>query len=287
MLIGAGIRASGGPLRYMGAPLAHAVERNTWAQAGAMRNWWAGQATVVDGVSIANKSSVPDGLRHPGSWLMAPKAGGMSSRNNTLISLSISGAGAGGITTTGTAAIVFTVAPASGELIAFGAGAATMTFTPNGTLLASISGTGSAAFSVATNTPTLGALASGAGAATIAFSAAADILPADDTSPTRTGTATFSFGGTLTPYAIGHMEGSTVDSTVLTSDAIASAVWGQVIEAGFSAEQIVRLLAAHAAGAATGLEGANPQFTGLDGSTIRIDGTYVLGTRTIDALDGS
>jgi len=83
------------------------------------------------------------------------------------------------------------------------------------------------------------------------------------------------------------MEGSTVDSTVLTSDAIASAVWGQVIEAGFSAEQIVRLLAAHAAGAATGLEGANPQFTGLDGSTIRIDGTYVLGTRTIDALDGS
>ena len=40
------------------------------------------------------------------------------------------------------------------------------------------------------------------------------------------------------------------------------------------------------AGAATGLEGANPQFTGLDGSTIRIDGTYSAGTRTIDALDG-
>ena len=40
------------------------------------------------------------------------------------------------------------------------------------------------------------------------------------------------------------------------------------------------------AGAATGLEGANPQFTGLDGATVRIDGTYSAGTRTIDALDG-
>lgn len=46
------------------------------------------------------------------------------------------------------------------------------------------------------------------------------------------------------------------------------------------------ILAAHAAGAATGLEGANPQFTGLDGTTVRIDGSYSAGTRVIDALDG-
>ena len=62
--------------------------------------------------------------------------------------------------------------------------------------------------------------------------------------------------------------------------------WTEVIESGFTAAQILRLLAAHAAGAATGLESGNPQFIGLDGSTVRIDGTYSGGTRSIDALDG-
>ena len=52
-------------------------------------------------------------------------------------------------------------------------------------------------------------------------------------------------------------------------------------------EEILRIIAAQAAGAATGLEGTNPQFTGLDGTTIRIDGTYSGGTRSIDSLDGS
>lgn len=63
--------------------------------------------------------------------------------------------------------------------------------------------------------------------------------------------------------------------------------WTEVIEAGYTAAEILRILAAHAAGSATGLEGANPQFTGLDGATVRIDGTYSAGTRTIDSLDGA
>ena len=41
-----------------------------------------------------------------------------------------------------------------------------------------------------------------------------------------------------------------------------------------------------AAGSATGLENGNPQFTGLDGVTVRIDGAYSAGTRTIDSLNG-
>ena len=39
-----------------------------------------GQATVIAGASIANKSGIPDGALHPASWLMPPKAGGMSAR---------------------------------------------------------------------------------------------------------------------------------------------------------------------------------------------------------------
>ena len=66
-----------------------------------------------------------------------------------------------------------------------------------------------------------------------------------------------------------------------------SSPWTEVIEASYTAAEILRILAAHAAGSATGLEGANPQFTGLDGTTVRIDGTYSAGTRTIDSLDGA
>lgn len=85
---------------------------------------------------------------------------------------------------------------------------------------------------------------------------------------------------------IGTIAGSTEESG-LTPQGIAAAVWARIIEAGYSAEEIVRLLAAQAAGSATGLEGSNPQFTGLDGTTVRIDGTYSAGTRTIDALNGA
>lgn len=62
--------------------------------------------------------------------------------------------------------------------------------------------------------------------------------------------ASFSFGGTLTPYAIGHMSGTTEEAG-LTPNGIANSVWGKVIEAGFSADQILRILAAQAAGSAT------------------------------------
>ena len=37
---------------------------------------------------------------------------------------------------------------------------------------------------------------------------------------------------------------------------------------------------------ATGLESGSPSFTGIDGSTERVAGTYSGGTRTIDTLDG-
>ena len=96
---------------------------------------------------------------------------------------------------------------------------------------------------------------------------------------------TISLSGTLTPYAIGQMSGTTAEYG-LTNTGIANSVWAKVVESGFSAEQILRIIAAQAAGAATGLENGNPQFTGLDGVTVRIDGAYSAGTRTIDSLNG-
>jgi hypothetical protein len=65
----------------------------------------------------------------------------------------------------------------------------------------------------------------------------------------------------------------------------ASNPWTQIIESGYTAAEILKLLVSHAAGPATGLEGSDPQFKSLDGTKTRIDGTYSAGTRTIDALD--
>ena len=257
-----------------------AILRSSFNKYGMQRNAYQAFSPIA---------ATPNGHLAPSAWVMPKTGGGMSSFNAAKATITGSGLAVGGITTTGAASLTITPNTPAAQLISSGEGSASISLTTNTPLLtASIGGTGSAAISITTNVPTLGAEASGSGAATISISAApALIYPLDDSSPLRTGTATMTFSGTLTPYAIGQMSGSTVDSGVLTSDGISDAVWSKVIEAGFSADQILRIIAAHAAGAATGLEGANPQFTGLDGATLRIDGAYSAGTRTIDALNGA
>lgn len=231
-------------------------------------------------------ASVPSGYYPPVAWVMPQTAGAMSARYSGSVSISAEAVGTMGVPITGMAVLSVSAPDAFGELIAFGTGVAGLSLSAGPSLLtASIGGVGTAQFSVQTNTPLLGAEATGTGSAAMSISATATILPTNDASPLRTGAASFSFSGTLTPYAIGSMTGTTED-VGLTPTGIANSVWGKVIEAGFSADQILRILAAQAAGSATGLEGGNPQFTGLDGTTVRIDGAYSAGARTIDSLNG-
>ncbi len=205
--------------------------------------------------AFAPKASTPDGNRNPVAWLMPRKAGGMASHNATRMGLSASGLAVGGITTTGTSAITisvtpavayplddasplrtaeasitFTVADAAGQLISSGSGSASLAISiANALMTASIDGAGTAAFAIATNAPVLGAEASGSGVASITFTVTpATAFPLNDSSPLREGSATMSFSGSLTPYAVGHMQGSTVDDTVLTADIIANAVWAAI-----------------------------------------------------------
>lgn len=203
-------------------------------------------------------ASYPSGATHPLAWVMPQTAGAMSSRNSAGFSLDIAGSGAMGVNGVGTTSITFSLT-GTGALIVSGAGTAEFTITATANAVATLNGDGSATMTFSAT----------AGATALAWG---DSL------------ASFSITGTLTPYAVGHMEGTTEEAG-LTNAGIANSVWGKVIEAGYSAEGILRLLAAHAAGSATGLEGADPQFVGLDGVTTRINGTYSAGTRTIDALD--
>lgn len=219
------------------------------------RNMLAGSA------ALDSRSSVPHGCRHPVAWLMPQVAGAMSSR--ILGDSSVSDADAWAVK------LADAALTGSGDLTAFG-GLIVQ-------LIAAI--TGSGAVTNADVKAFLSAVASLTGSGTIS-SAVRTGLGALLASVTGDGTAT---GSTLT--GTGELDADIVAYGDLTPEGIRDAVWAQIVEAGFTAEQILRLLAAHAAGAATGLEGADMRYTGLDGKTTRIDGNYSGGTRTIDSLD--
>lgn len=204
-------------------------------------------------------ASLPSGQSHPVAWNLAQKPGSISGRNGAQITIGGTGSGAMGVAASGTTSITIDLS-GTGGLISSASGTADITFGADGTLFAS---------------------KAVAGEATVTIDGSAIVLALGHLD----GTAGTAISAAWTPYAIGWLEGTTAESG-LTPNGIAQAVWNTVIESGFSADQILRIIAAYAAGAATGLEGANPQFTGLDGSTLRIDGTYSAGTRTIDALDG-
>ena len=242
---------------------------------------------MVRSAAYSALAATPNGHLSPSAWVLPRTSGGMSSINFTTAMVSGSGLAVGGVTTTGASSITLTFADAFGELIASGGGTAAFSLTSNNPLLtASINGTGTAVATFSANTPTLGALADGSGEVAITLTATnSGRMPANDASPLRSGTAAISVTGALTPYAIGEMAGTTAEAG-LTNAGIANSVWSKIVESGFSAEQILRIIAAQAAGSATGLENGNPQFTGLDGVTVRIDGAYSAGTRTIDSLNG-
>jgi hypothetical protein len=73
----------------------------------------------------------------------------------------------------------------------------------------------------------------------------------------------------------------------LTQDGVTGAVLESKVEGDLTLKQALRILLAHAAGNATGLEGASPVFKSMDGSKTRIAGSYTSGTRTVTTLDGS
>ena len=241
---------------------------------------------VMPGAVTDNKSAVPNGNRAPSAWIMPNKGGGLSSRDAAL-AFTATATGIKGLPGEGATSFSITTNIPDGQLIVSGSGSVTFSLDTNAPLLtASLNGAGATSFSITTNTPILGAEASLTGDASFTVTTNNPVIfPLDDDSPLRTALASFSFGGSLTSYAIGSMTGTTEEAG-LSNAGIANSVWGKVIEAGYSAEQVMRLIGAFAAGSATGLENGNPQFTGLDGTTVRIDGAYSAGTRTIDTLNG-
>lgn len=225
-------------------------------QTGRIRNISAGEGITSE------LTALPQGERHPRAWMMPQQAGALASRN------ALSGAGT---ITTDVWAVKLAEAAISGTGDAEGIGGLIVS------LIAAITGSGTV---TAANVQAF-------------LAAVADLTGSGDIDGTATGLGALlaSLVGEgdidLTPTAIGELDADlVVTGTGLTTANVGAAVWARVIEAGFTAEQVLRILAAVNAGSASGLESGSPSFTGIDGSTERVAGTYSGGTRTIDTLDG-
>lgn len=79
-----------------------------------------------------------------------------------------------------------------------------------------------------------------------------------------------------------------VTGTGLTTGNVGQAVWQEILEAGYSAEDIMRIMASVLAGTVSGAETSTVTFKGIDGATSRvISDTDANGNRLSVTLDGS
>ena len=272
--------------------------RSNWNKQGTMQN-----APYRDGLTSAlNKWAVIDGAYPPYTWDIPQKSGELSSHNLTVITVGATGTAYGGVTATAPATITVTVADAAGQLITSGTGSASFSVTTNSPLLtASIGGDGTAAITVSIANALLGALADGSGSSAITVSATNSArLPADDTPPARTASASMSVTAGLTAYAIGIMEGTSGGSDPLSPAGLATAVWAAVaasnndpgsmgellnnsgaggnpwtvvLEGTYTAADLVRLMSSAMLGKATGGGGSLITFRDTQDTTDRIVAT--------------
>jgi len=254
MLLSNGVRDSGSPFRRWGTN--PGGESEGFVRSGPLRNFH-GEARVT-GESL--KSSRPSGLRHPYTWSMARTNGAMASRLEIEGSATYTGAGALGRNLTGTSSGVGSFT-ATGALVVSGTatinGVATVTSNAFAALLATATITGTA-------TPTAAITAIGWGVTAI------------------NGVATF----TGTRYATGTLEAEITPFTELSPQSLASAVWGEVLEAGYSAQEIMRVMSAALGGEVSGAGTATVTIRDIGDTANRIvasvDGT---GNRTAVTLD--
>lgn len=272
---------------------------------GVLNNFAAGQGTI-SGVTV--KASLPDGYRHPASWKLPKKSGGLSTHNAILGSGSFAGAGAMGLNAEATlsgagslsgvgALIISMVAALSGSgtissataraylnLAASLSGSGDMAgaIKAIGHLSAILDGGGDATATIrATGTMEAGIVVTGTGLSTSNVGAAvwAAIAEANNT-PGSMGQKLNAAGGAADPltnavpgsYApgtAGYVLGENLDAKVSEAGDPA-AVWQQVIESGYTAGDVLRLLAALGASQAAGGGTSVITFKSLSGSKDRV-----------------
>jgi hypothetical protein len=284
MLLMNGVRDSASPFRRWGTN--PGGESEGFVRSGPLRNFH-GEARVT-GESL--KASRPSGMTHPYTWSMARTAGAMAARYQINGSATYTASGALGrnITVVGTITGVATFTGLGALVVS---GAATISG------LATVTSNAFAALAAATTITGTGGLAE-AGAIqlengdyllledgdNLILSAGATLTALGWGVTSITGVATVAG----TRYATGTLEASITPFTELSPQSLASAVWAELLESGYSAGDIMRVMSAALAGEVSGAGTATVTIRDIADAKDRIvasvDGT---GNRTAVTLDAA
>lgn len=241
MLIATGVRRFGATAYLSAYP---SVLHGEMSQAGPMRNITAGEGITSELVSI------PSGNRHPSAWMMPQKAGALAARNSLT--------GEGEVSDANIWAVKLAEAglSGSGDLTAI-AGLIVQA-------LADIAGSGE--ISDANVQAFLAAVASlsGSGEVSEATLLGFGELVADVLASGTAGGSTLTGSGELSADLV-------VTGTGLSTANVGQAVWDYLIESGFTAAQVVQIIAAVTAGKASGGPDA-PVFRNLGDTQDVVEG---------------
>lgn len=244
---GSSVSIAGSP--FYGASFIGAAQMAVGWRTRWQNGMYASPAGVIAGDSINDKSGIPNGYGAEG-WLMPIKGGGMSSSREVT--------GEGSLTATLELAKEMSAAlTASGTI-----SAADLSLIVS--LAADLTGSGTISAATMEAVASLSAALSGSGNITAAalsliVALEADLAGAGDSAGNLTGLAVLDADITVTGDAL---------STANVGDA----VWSKLLEAGFDASRILRIIAAAAAGKMSGGPGS-PTFRNLSDTQDQITGT--------------
>lgn len=199
-----------------------------------MKNFSEGQHTIS---TDTEKSSVPNGYRHPGAWVMPVKGGALSSRNEAFVTITPVATIIKGRPIAGSS-LVTIYSSAVGELVAGAVGSVTITISASGEVLATLGTTGNALIQISASS---GVQADGS----------------------LDGDSVINFTGNLVSYAIGHMVGTTAESG-LSVAGIVNGVWDALAVDNNVAGSMGELLNNSGAG-------ANPWTTSIENNLTALE----------------
>ena len=232
------------PLRQIGG--SPGTFRAMWSRGDRMNQ------SVGQGIP-SELAGIPYGHLAPSSWVLPYQAGAMSSFTQCVVTVTPGTLNlAAGRNLSGSTTVTVTVDPAAGQLIVSAVGSTSITFNLSGQLAGALSAVGSTAITVTVNNATLGAIVDAVGATLVQITTSA------------------------TPRATGNMVGNITPFTELSPQNLAAAVWAEVIDGTYAANDLLKLISASAAGELAGSPSGPILIKSVNGSTVRI-------TATVDA----
>ena len=256
------------PLRYRGGD--PGTLRSMWGRTD-LRN-----QTVGEGIS-SELPGIPYGHLAPSSWLLPYQGGAMSAFTYEGAAFAVGALNvAAGVNAEGAATLTFTAGPSQLDLIVSAIGSSTITFTASGTALVALNASGSTSVTFTVGAATLGAIIDAVASALVSFTASAtpratgnmagNITPFTELSPQNLASAVWS------ALATANNEPGTMGEKLNDAGAAANP-WTEVIESGFTASDILKLIAAATAGKARDAETASVKFRDLNDTKDRITAT--------------